>query len=103
MIHPYNITINSQVTAGKNLTLLKGCTIGNIKGNNGGAPTIGDDVYIGLNSTVIGNITIGDDVLIAANSFVNFDVPSHSVVLGNPGIVHSKYGATALYINNRIE
>ncbi|SFI12749.1 transferase hexapeptide (six repeat-containing protein) [Selenomonas ruminantium] len=103
MIHPYNITINSQVIAGKNLTLLKGCTIGNIKGDNGGAPIIGNDVYIGLNSTVIGNIKIGNDVLIAANSFVNFDVPDHSIVIGNPGVVHRKDRATELYITNRIK
>lgn len=32
---------------------------------------------------------IGDDVLIAPGAFVNFDVPSHSVVIGNPGRIHS--------------
>lgn len=42
---------------------------------------------------------IGDDVLIAPNSFVNVDVPSHSVVLGNPCIIKSKENATEGYIN----
>lgn len=31
---------------------------------------------------MIGKIVIGDDVMIAPNSFVNFDVPSHSLVIG---------------------
>lgn len=55
-----------------------------------------------MNAVIVGNITIGDDVLIAANSFVNFDVPSHSIVIGNPGTVHNKPNATLDYIANRI-
>lgn len=104
MIHPYNITINSNAVIGKNCVLLKGCTIGNVKrGKNVGAPVIGDDFYLGLNSTVVGGIKIGDDVLVAANTYVNFDVPSHSIVIGSPGVVHHKDFATKEYINNRIE
>jgi serine O-acetyltransferase len=43
---------------------------------------------------VVGKITIGDDVLIAPNTFVNFDVPSHSVVVGSPGVIHHRDFAT---------
>lgn len=103
MIHPYGITINSKAKLGKNCVLLKGCTIGNQKrGKNMGAPTIGNDFYLGLNSSVVGGITIGDDVLIAPNTYVNFDVPSHSIVIGSPGVIHSKINATENYINNKI-
>ena len=63
-----------------------------------GVPTIGNQVAIGINATVIGNIIIGNDVMIAPNSFVNFDVPSHSIVIGNPGVIHHKEKATAGYI-----
>ena len=62
-------------------------------------PTIGNNVSVGINSTIVGNITIGDDVMIAPNCFVNFDVTSHSVVIGNPGVVHSKDSATYGYVN----
>lgn len=44
-------------------------------------PTIGDEVWIGVNATIVDKVTIGDDVLIATNTFVNYDIPSHSVVL----------------------
>ena len=103
MIHPYNITINSQATIGKNFTILKGATIGNIKsGKKIGTPKIGDNVYVGLNAVVVGNITIGNNVLIAANSFVNFDVPDNSIVIGNPGQIHHNDEATKEYIVNSI-
>ena len=65
-----------------------------------GTPTIGNKVWIGINSTIVGKITIGDDVLIAPNSYVNRDIPSHSIVFGNPCIVKYRENATENYINN---
>ena len=44
-------------------------------------PTIGDNVFMGRNSIVIGNVNIGNDVLIAPGAFVNFDVPDNSIVI----------------------
>ncbi len=61
---------------------------------------IGNRVWIGVNATVVGKVTIGDDVLIAPGAFVNFDVPSHSVVLGNPAQIHHKENATEGYITH---
>lgn len=97
--HPYNVTVGEEVIIGENVNLHKGCTVGRTNRNNGGSPEIGDCVYIGINSTVVGNIRIGNDVLIAANSFVNFDVPDHSIVIGNPGVVHHRNNATEGYIS----
>ena len=97
-LHSYGITFNGQAKVGKNLTMLKGSTIGNIRcGKRIGVPVVGDNVYIGLNSTVVGNIKIGNNVLIAPNSFVNFDVPDNSVV------IHKKENATEGYITNAID
>ena len=58
------------------------------------------EVYIKLQ--IVGNITIGDDVLIAPNAYVNFDVPSHSVVVGNPGKIISRENATEGYITYKV-
>ena len=97
--HPYNITVAEGVRLGKNVNLHKGCTIGREnRGERMGTPTIGDCVSVGINATIVGNITIGDDVMIAPNSFVNFDVPSHSVVIGNPAVVHKRTNATESYV-----
>lgn len=101
--HPYNITVGAGVILGNNVNLHKGCTIGREnRGKRAGTPTIGNQVSVGINSTVIGNIRIGDDVMIAPNSFVNFDVPDHSVVVGNPGEIHHKENATDGYIAYKI-
>ena len=102
MIHPYNITIHSAAKLGDNVTMLKGSTIGIDWGKHKGAPTIGNCVYIGINSTVIGGITIGDDVLIAPNTLVNQDIPSHSVVIGNPCKVIPRNNATAQYMWKKV-
>ena len=103
MGHPYNITIGAGVKIGKNCNIHKGCTIGRINvGKKEGVPTIGDSVFIGINSTIVGNVHIGDDVLIAPNSYVNFDVPKHSLVIGNPGVIHKKDDVTYGYINFKI-
>lgn len=97
--HPYNVTVSSYAVIGKNVNLNKGVTIGNINsGKRKGCPKIGDNVYVGINSTVVGGITIGNDVVIAPNAFVNFDVPDHSVVVGNPGVIHHKDNASLGYI-----
>lgn len=102
--HMSSITINSKVIIGDNCNIHKGVTIGQEnRGPRKGTPVIGNKVWIGINSTIVGNITIGDDVLIAPNSFVNRDIPSHSVVFGNPCIVKHKENATEGYINNIIE
>ena len=52
---------------------------------------------------MIGNIHIGNDVMIAPNSFVNFDVPDHSIVIGNPRVIHHKDDATKGYVSFCVE
>lgn len=99
--HPYGITVNPKSKIGSNVNLHKGVTIGQEnRGIRKGVPIIGNRVWIGINATVVGNITIGDDVLIAPNSYVNCDVPSHSIVFGNPCVVKHRENATENYINN---
>lgn len=101
--HIGGITINPNVTFGKNVNLYNGVTIGIEKrGKRKGVPTIGNRVWIGANSVIVGNISIGDDVLIAPSSFVNFDIPNHSIVIGNPAKIIHKKKATSEYISNLI-
>jgi serine O-acetyltransferase len=102
--HAYNITINPKANIGCNCNIHKGVVIGQAnRGKNAGTPTIGNQVWIGINAAIVGNITIGDDVLIAPNTFVNVDVPSHSVVFGNPCIIKHRDWATEGYINNIVK
>lgn len=45
---------------------------------------IGDDVWIGANSTITDGVRIGNGVVISANSYVNKDVNDFDIVGGNP-------------------
>lgn len=93
--HWGRIVLNQYAKFGDEIMITHNVTIGrDIRGKRAGAPTFGNKICIRTNSTVVGNITIGDDVLIAPNTFVNFDVPSHSVVIGNPATIHHKENAT---------
>lgn len=97
--HPYCITINPKAIIGEKCNIHRGVLIGQEnRGKREGAPHIGNCVWIGINSAIVGNITIGDDVLIAPNSFVNRDVPSHSIVFGNPCVIKQQENATLGYI-----
>lgn len=99
--HAHNINVNPDAIIGKRCNIHKGVTIGQeSRGKRKGAPTIGNNVWIGVNSTVVGKIKIGDDVMIAPNSYVNCDVPSHSIVIGNPCIIKHRDNATDKYIIN---
>ena len=89
--HWGRIVISGEAVIGDQVMVTHGVTIGrDIRGKRKGVPTIGNRVAIRANSTVTGNILVGDDVLIAPNTFVNFDVPSHSIVIGNPAKIISK-------------
>lgn len=102
--HPYGITINDGAIIGKNCNIHRGVLIGQEnRGERKGVPTIGNDVWIGINSVIVGKITIGDDVLIAPNSFVNRDIPSHSIVFGNPCVIKHEDNATEGYINSKVK
>lgn len=95
--HYGTIVVNPQTKIGDNFTICQGCLIGNAVGRMAGTPTIGNEVYMGGNSIIVGGVHIGDRVLIAPGAFVNFDVPSDSVVIGNPGVIHHKADATRPY------
>ncbi|MBQ9071360.1 MAG: serine acetyltransferase [Clostridia bacterium] len=101
--HANNIVINPNAKIGNNVNVAQGVTIGQEnRGSRMGSPVIGDKVWIGANSVIVGNITIGDDVMIAPLTFVNFDVPNHSIVIGNPAKIIHKDNATEDYINRTV-
>ncbi|MBQ8133609.1 MAG: acyltransferase [Clostridia bacterium] len=55
---------------------------------SGGMPIkIGNNVFIGVNSTILGNVEIGDNVIIAAGSVVCKSLPPNTVCAGNPAKV----------------
>ena len=49
--------------------------------------SIGNDVWIGGNVTILPGVTIGDNVIIAAGAVVTKDIPDNCVVGGIPARV----------------
>lgn len=104
ILHFGGIVINTNAVIGKNFNVAQGVLIGETIGERSEYPTIGDNVYCGANSIVIGGVTIGNDVLIAPGAFVNFDVPDNSIVIGNPGkIIPRDTSPTKKYIVYPVE
>ncbi len=78
------VFISGTAKVGKNAVIFQQVTIGSISlpdSNGLGAPTIGDNCYIGVGAKIVGNIKVGNNVRIGANACVYEDVPDNAVVV----------------------
>lgn len=83
--HFGGIIINASAVIGNNCNISQGVTIGiSGRGVRRGVPIIGNNVYIGANAVVAGDISIGDNVVIGANSLVTESVEPNITVVGVP-------------------
>lgn len=85
------------IEIGRNVSITEGVTIlthgydwsvfkgkyGDVLGSAGHV-RIGDNVFIGMNSTILKGVEIGDNVVIGAGSVVTKSIPSDSVAVGDP-------------------
>ena len=92
VIHPGMVLLHPEATFGDDCGVMHNVTIGT--DTTGGAPTIGNDVFIGCGAVILGDVKIGDGVRIAANSLVISDVPSGAMAMGVPAKVYpgEEYG-----------
>lgn len=88
---PYMIKIGKNVQITKNVSILThDYSWSVLKGKYGeilgacGKVEIGDNVFIGFNTTILKDVKIGDNVIIGANSVVSRDIPSNCVACGSP-------------------
>lgn len=101
--HVGTIVVNYKAKLGKNVNLSQGVTIGvTNRGNNAGVPTLGNNVWVGANAVIVGQIHIGNDVMIAPNTFVNFDIPDHSIVISEKAQIIHRENATYKYIDYEV-
>lgn len=101
--HRGTVIVNGEARLGSNVNLSPGVVVGQEnRGRHRGVPQIGNRVWIGSNAVIVGGIRIGNDVLVAPNSYVNFDVPDHSIVVGNPARVIRRENATEGYCHNQV-
>ncbi|MBU0630161.1 MAG: serine O-acetyltransferase [Candidatus Margulisbacteria bacterium] len=83
--HGCGVVIGETAVIGDNVTIYQGVTLGGTGKEKGKRhPTIGNNVVIGAEAIILGNITIGDFARVGAAAVVTKPVPSHSTVVGNP-------------------
>jgi serine O-acetyltransferase len=90
IVHPGMVVIHPDVVFGDRCGVMHNVTIG--QNMNSGAPTFGNDVFIGAGAVVLGDIHIGDGARIASNSLVICDVPANALAMGVPAKVYPGMG-----------
>lgn len=65
-----------------------------------GTISVGDNVMIGSNTTILSGVKIGSRVIIGAGSIVTKDIPDGVIVAGNPAKVIGSYLELAKKRNN---
>lgn len=97
-IKPFNtphgllgIVIHKDAIIGDGCTIFQFVTIGkieDIKAKRSGVPTIGNNVYIGAGSTIVGGCHIGNNVKIGAGCTISEDIDDNAtVVTHHPRII----------------
>lgn len=85
-----SLSIHPDTVIGDRVGVMHNVTIGtNMRGP---APIIGDDVFIGVNSTILGPVKIGDRVRIGANTAVSTDIPADCIAIGSPAKIYPRLG-----------
>ncbi|ATH93401.1 acetyltransferase [Bacillus glycinifermentans] len=82
VMFPEKISVGRNTVIGYNTTILAHEYL--IKEYRLGEVTIGDEVMIGANSTILPGVTIGDGAVVSAGTLVHKDVPPGAFVGGNP-------------------
>ena len=87
--HCFLIEIGDRVTMSVRVTLLAhdASTKKSLGYTKIGKVSIGDDVFIGANATILPGVSIGSHSVIGANSVVTKDIPENAVAAGNPARV----------------
>ncbi len=78
--HYGSIIVNDNCVIGENVTLYSGVCIG-WKGRGKPCPIIGDNVFIGVGTNVIGDVHIGDNVIIGQNCVIVKDVEAGTTLV----------------------
>jgi len=86
IVHYGTIVVSPKAKIGENCRLHPSTSIGDYNG----APTLGNNVYIGPGAKLFGDITVGNNVAIGANAVVNTNIPDNVTVGGIPAKIISE-------------
>jgi serine O-acetyltransferase len=92
--HGIGVVIGETAEIGDNCVFFQGVTLGGTGHHmDKRHPTIGSNVLVGANATLLGPIDVGDNANIGATAVViNRDVPANCTVVGAPGRIVKRDG-----------
>jgi len=95
--HATGVVIGETAIVGNDVTMYQGVTLGGTgKGHGKRHPTVCDNVFIGNNANLLGDITVGENSRVGAGSVVLNDVPPDSTVVGVPAHIVYRNGERVL-------
>ena len=95
--HGCGIVIGQTSIIGNNVIIYHGVTLGtNGKEKGKRHPTIEDNVLLGANATILGNITIKENAKVGAGAVVVSNVKENTTVVGIPSKVVRDYNVNSI-------
>jgi serine O-acetyltransferase len=100
--HGSGIVIGETAEVGDGCTIYQGVTLGGTSLSHGKRhPTLGRNVTIGVNSSVLGAIVLGDNAKVGGGSVVVKDVPANATVVGVPARIVMQDGKPIRAVSER--
>jgi serine O-acetyltransferase len=100
--HGSGVVIGETSEIGDGCTIYQGVTLGGTSLSHGKRhPTLGRNVTVGVNSSVLGAIVLGDNAKVGGGSVVVRDVPANATVVGVPARVVAQDGKPIRTVSER--
>jgi len=100
--HGSGVVIGETSQIGDGCTIYQGVTLGGTSLSHGKRhPTLGRNVTVGVNSSVLGAIVLGDNAKVGGGSVVVKDVPANATVVGVPARVVAQDGKPIRVVSDR--
>ncbi len=102
--HGMGVVIGETAKVGEGCTIYQGVTLGGTSLSHAKRhPTLGRNVVVGVNSTVLGAIAVGDNARIGGGSVVVKDVPANATVVGVPARIVAQDGKPIRVVPDRAQ
>ncbi|MDE2480959.1 MAG: serine O-acetyltransferase [bacterium] len=100
--HGMGVVVGETAEVGDGCTIYQGVTLGGTSlARKKRHPTLGKNVIVGANASVLGAIVVGDNARIGSGSVVVRDVPANATVVGIPAHVVAQDGKPVRLVPDR--
>jgi serine O-acetyltransferase len=100
--HGMGVVLGETAEVGDGCTIYQGVTLGGTSLSHGKRhPTLGRNVTVGVNSSILGAIVLGDNAKVGGGSVVVKDVPANATVVGVPARIVAQDGRPIRVVSAR--